>query len=50
MPFRNYYRCGECDCEWINTWCAHRQDDCPWCEARYTPPYKSEYVEEGDDD
>jgi hypothetical protein len=29
---------------------GRRTDECPWCAACYMPPYKSEDVEEGDDD
>jgi len=50
MQFRNYYRCTECGCEWIDIWSAQCDDDCPWCNARHMSPYKSEDVEEGDDE
>jgi hypothetical protein len=49
MRFRNYYRCTECGCEWIDIWSA-QCDDCPWCNARHMSPYKSEDAEEGDDE
>ena len=48
--FRNYYRCAECGCEWTDVWSAQCDDDCPWCGARHMSPYKSEDVEESDDD
>jgi hypothetical protein len=50
MQFRNYYRCAECGCEWTDVWTAQCDDDCPWCGARHMSPYKSEDVEEGDDE
>jgi hypothetical protein len=49
MQFRNYYRCTECGCEWIDIWSAQCDDDCPWCNARHMSPYKSEDAESDDE-
>ena len=48
--FRNYYRCAKCGCEWTDVWSAQCDDDCPGCGVRHMSPYKSEDVEEGDDE
>ena len=49
MPFRNFYRCAECGCEWTDTWSEQCDDDCPWCDARHMSPYMSEDAEHDDD-
>ena len=48
--FRNYYRCAECGCEWTFVWQSHCEDECPRCGDCHMSPYKSEDVEEGDDE
>ena len=48
--FRNFYRCDTCGCEWTDLWPAQCDDDCPLCGARHMSPYKSEDVEEGEDE
>jgi DNA-directed RNA polymerase subunit RPC12/RpoP len=50
IRFRNYYRCAQCGRQWTDIWSAQCDDDCPWCGARHMSPYKSEDVEEGDDE
>jgi hypothetical protein len=50
MAFRNYYHCPECGCEWIDISSAQCDNHCPWCGLQHISPYKSEDVEEGDDD
>jgi DNA-directed RNA polymerase subunit RPC12/RpoP len=50
MQFRNFYRCSECGSKWTDIWPAQCDDDCPWCGARHMSPYKSEDVEESDDE
>jgi DNA-directed RNA polymerase subunit RPC12/RpoP len=48
--FRNFYRCARCQREWVDEWSATCDDDCPHCGARHMSPYKSEDVEDGDDE
>jgi hypothetical protein len=50
MRFRNFCRCDNCGNEWTDVWSAQCDDDCPLCGARHMSPYKSEDVEEGDDE
>lgn len=47
---RNYYRCYQCQHEWEDEYNGQPDDDCPECEARHCSPYKSELVNEEDDD
>ena len=48
--FRNYYRCTECGCEWVETCPARCERDCPFCGARKMPPLISEKLTESDDE
>jgi len=48
--FKNYYRCGRCGHEWTDIWSATCDDDCPACGSRHYSPYKSEDVEDGNED
>ena len=47
--FRNYYRCAHCHRTWTDKWSATCDDDCPYCGARHMSPYKSEDVEDDDE-
>ncbi len=48
--FRNFCRPASCGREWVDGWSATFDDDRPHCGARYMAPYKSEDVEDGDEE
>ena len=50
MLFRNYYQCARCRQEWTDVWSAQCDDDCPFCNAGHMSPYRSEDVEEENDE
>ena len=50
MLFRNFYRCARCSLEWEDVWSAMCDDDCPECSARHMSPYKSEDVQDDEED
>ena len=39
--FTNYYRCDECEVDWIDSWDCACDDECPQCECPISP-YKWE--------
>ena len=50
MQFRNFYRSARCGSVWTDVWSAQCDDNCPHCGAYYMSPYKSEDIEEGEDE
>ena len=50
MQFRNFYRCARCSGERTDVLSAQCDIDCPHCGAHHMSPYKSEGIEEGDDE
>lgn len=40
--FRNHYVCTNCEGHWVAEQAAAHTDECPYCSAHDTAPYKSD--------
>jgi rubrerythrin len=42
VQFRNHYRCGECENEWIDDYESQPDDRCPECNTSTSPHYSED--------
>ena len=50
IKYLNYYRCPLCEEEWEDKWDCMVDDECPNCKCRNIPPYKSDDLNEVEED